>query len=217
MAKKKKPENIQEAVVEIPADELQTITVEELNPNQPELMVIKEEIKEDSVFSSTPNEIVQEKVKEDSVFTQKEEVKEKPKENKKEPVFKTPDIKPHVFQLTYYEGEKELTFFSQSAPTFIKDKGIDKIVLQDCFKKYIKKENILGKKLVQVSYKGKDKIQQLDIDLRLGVVIKSIEETAWMRVEQERAEKMFTEKVLAEYRALSKQLTVANDDDFEKF
>ena len=121
--------------------------------------------------------------------------------------------------MSFFEGEKEIVYFSSTPPIFSKTElGVEQIVLLSCFKKYTLKENVLGKKLIKVSYKGQEKISQIPIDLRLGVILKTVVEEKWMKVSQEQAQNFFTKRVLETYREYSKSLTGEDpEEELERF
>ena len=124
--------------------------------------------------------------------------------------------------MTFYEDkEREIVLFSYEKPEFVNELGFEKIVLKDCFKKYTLTENVLNKKIIKVAFKGEGTIDKVDLDLRMGVVLKTIEETAWMKIEKDKAERAFHTKVLESYRAFAKEMKLPspqisdNDSEFE--
>jgi len=196
---------IEETIIEQPKKEEPSVFL------QPET---KEEVKEEtSVFLQTEeksNEAVP-LIEESTTTPQAEKIKSafaavaKPKVVKKN----------LIYQVTWYDEKKtEFTYFTNKVPKII----IDNIILEDCFKKYHLEENILNKKVIKVNYKGKDKVIELKLDLSIGLILKVVEETGWMIVEQDRAEKMFHQRVLEEYRNIGKTLVGDNNNtELEQF
>lgn len=188
------------------------IPVIPLSPPNPELLMV--EYKENLPKES--NSVFLEKTNTDTVI-----------ENKKEEqvrVFALPkaNIK-QVYQITYFENkEKEVVFFTNEEPEFKAEYGVIRIYLKNCFKKYTLAENILNKKVIKVSYRGEQNIPKFDIDLRIGVVLKTIDEVPWMKVGKDKAENVFKTKVLESYREFAKSIQIApttisdNDSEFEK-
>lgn len=127
-----------------------------------------------------------------------------------------------VYQITYYDDkQKEIVHYTEEKPEFVEEFGIIQIVLKNCFKKFTLAENILNKKLIKVSYKGEQTVSKIPIDLRMGIVIKTVIEAAWMKVIKEKAENHFKTKVLEAYREFAKELQITptsisdNETEFE--
>lgn len=157
---------------------------------------------------------------EESVFSMKSE--EKVVQVQKEdtaPVFENLTKKEKsIYQITYYpDEEQEVRYYSEAAPTFEEEFGVDKVVLKDCFKRYQLEENILGKRIIKVSYRGAEPVSRISVDLRMGVALKIVKEAPWMRTLKDKAEKVFTNAVLERYREFSKGMNPNEEVEIETF
>lgn len=193
-------DSIKEVKTSITKEEVSVFT--KANLDSPTLLMNK---KETNISKEDIVEREKQETKGFSVFTSKEELE---KSEKGEAQVFEQKREERVYKLSYFEGEKELVYFSAVPPIFFKtDLGIERIRLVNCFKKYTLRENVLGKKLIKVSYKSKEKISEIDVDLRIGIILKTVAIEKWMRVNQDIAKDFFTKRVLDTYREYSKSLT----------
>lgn len=140
-----------------------------------------------------------------TVLENKPTVPEEPKVSltpKEKVVVETPKpVKKTVYELTYINDTLlEVTLYSYKAPTYANSTSL---LLTDFFGKEELYENVLGLSEVKSSCKVEYDQEEVLVNLTKGVVIKSIDEEAWMSLDYVSTKKLFDDAVLRAYRQAS--------------
>lgn len=111
-----------------------------------------------------------------------------------------------VYEITFLEviGDRKIdkTVYTKDIPLF-KEKNV--LFISNLFGKENLKEVVLGKREIKASCKRPLEQTEFALDLRNGVLIKTVPEQAWMSSDYESTKKTFDEMVLKAYRELSQQ------------
>lgn len=110
-------------------------------------------------------------------------------------------VKKTVYELTYINDTSlEVTLYSYKAPIYA---NATTLSLTEFFGKELLYENVLGLSEVKSSCKVEYDQEEVLINLTKGVVIKSIDEEAWMSLDYVSTKKLFDDAVLQAYRQAS--------------
>jgi hypothetical protein len=107
-----------------------------------------------------------------------------------------------VYEVVFMEGRFERILYTHVLPTF---ETTGYLRVDNPFGREDFKENILGRKEISASSRKLLEDSEVFINLKTGILVKGIEEEAWMSRDFEETKNLFDRAVLEAYRAFSAQ------------